>query len=572
MTFRKSWVTSRLANRLPLWSDARLLPFSVMQQFLNPVATAIEDLYQYVSDGNRNRALTTANLNLMDVTYVLRLPNDFQFGIDEGNIQNQMYVAPQAQVVIDDINIWLDVTSTIEDFWYNALPTRALHESTEKRIPVRPVLDEVALSDLFDETPVAITHPTRLVVTITDCETFVDLSRRTESSFLMLTGITERDLEETELLVIPYNGVFLTKKIWKSLTSVQSYGLQPETGLVSIDCFAFNKGREVDKYQIYVTPYAEKLMYHRLASKDFPDDTWSVHQQMTVTANTLGDLYSGNDTLEAVREVELLYDGENLTLRDMAVQPFTGHIFALASDAIYIFDQYGNLPDSRGLAAKTSGASLVITVDKYDYIRSEVATLGTQWRKPSKRIFRNRWSVHKPDDTIAYIDIEGTESSSASDAWIFNKTPTELVFGPFDSDAGKVSKQSFNYTLTQRGTYLFTLETQFSDGTVEKDIAPLHTHYKEAVQKLDLPTELVEGDGIAFDADQKLWILRQTGDGYPYDLSYGQGQIYNISGCAYEVRLATDNMLVDFKNKIIYLRENYDSVNVTESEDWVVRE
>ena len=568
----KSWVTQRVANRVPLWSDARLLPFSVMQQLINPTATAIEDLYKYIADGNRNRTLTTANLDLMDVAYVLRLPNDFEFGIDKNNIQNQMYVAPQAMVTVDGVNIWLDVASTVEEFWYDALPTRALHGSTERRLPVKPVLDEIALGDLFEETPGEITHPTRLVVTISGCETFVDLSRRTESSFLMLTGVTERGLEETELLIIPYNGVFLTKKIWRTLTSVQSYGLQPLTGVISIDCFAFNKGREVDSYQIYVTPYIEKLMYHKLYSNDFSDDTWSIQRQMTVTADTLGDLYSGNDVLETVREIELLYNGENLTLRDMAIQPFTGRIFALASDAIYIFDQYGNLPNHQGLGEKTSGASLVISVDKYDYIRDEVATLGTHWRKPSKRIYRNRWSVRKPDNTIAYINIEGVESLDASGAWIPNKTPTELVFGPFESEAGEIDHQSFTYVLSQRGTYLFTLETQFSDGSIEKDIIPLHTHYKEALQKLDLPEELVEGDGIAFDADQKLWILRNVGDGYPYDLPYAYGQVYGMSGCAYEVRLAVDNMLIDFKNKIIYLHENYDSVSVTESEDWVVRE
>jgi hypothetical protein len=567
---RRSWATQRIANRLPPWSDARVLPFSVLQQIINPMASEIEDLYQYVSDGNKNRALTTANLSLMDVAYVLRLPNDFEFGTDDTNIQNQTYIAPAAKVVIDGSDVFLEATSTIDDFWDNALPTRAVHGSTEKRIPVRVVLDEVALGDLFDEVPGEITHPTRLVVTVSGCETFVDLSRRTESSFLVFTGTTERGLEETELLVVPYNGVFLTKKIWKILTSVQSYGLQPETGIVSVDCFAFNKGREVDKYQIYVTPHAEKLMYHKLGSREFVEGTYSIHQQTTVTADTLGDLYSGNDVLEVVREVELLYEGNNITLRDMAIQPFTGRIFGLASDAIYIFDQYGNLPDCRGLGAKTAGASMVIETDKYDYIRGETATLRPYWRKPSKKIYRNRWSVQKPDGTVAYIDIEGTESSDASGAWITNLTYMELAFGPFESLAGDVDTQRFDYVLTQRGTYLFILETLFSDGTVEKDIVPLHTHYKEATKKLDLPLQLAEGDGIAFDADQRLWILRQTGDGDPYDLPYAYAQQYNMTGCAYEVRLATDTMLVDFKNKIIYLHEEYNSVDVTESEDWVV--
>jgi hypothetical protein len=537
------------------------------------MATAIEDLYQYASDGNRNRFLTTANLDLLDVAYVLRLPNDFEFGTYGANLLNPAYVAPQVKTTIDGLDVWIEATTTIEDFWYNALPTRALHGATERRVLVRSVLEETTLENLSGTTLDAITHPTRLVITITGCETFVDLSRRTEHSFLMLTGITERGLEETELVIIPYNGVFLTKKIWKSLTSVEAYGLQPrDTGTVLIDFFAFNKGREVDKYQIYVTPFAEKLMYHKLGSYDFAEGTYSTHQQMTVTADNLGDLYSGVDILEVVREVELLYNGENLVLHDMAVQPFTGRIFALSDDAIYIFDQYANLPDNRGLGAKTPGASMVIDTDKYDYIRGESATLRPVWRKPSERIYRNRWSVQKPDGTVAYIDIEGVESSDAAGAWISNQTYTELVFGPFESDGGDIDKQSFVYTLSQRGTYLFILETQYTNNIIEKDIVSLHVHYKEADRKLGLPPQLQGGDGIAFDADQKLWILRNVGEGAYYDLPYAYGLEYDAIGCAYEVRLATDNMMVDFENKIIYLHEDYDSVQVTESADWTVEQ
>lgn len=568
-----SWLTQRIINRVPLWSDARSLPFSVAQQLINPMASEIEDLYKYVSDGNRNKFLTTANLDLMDVIYTVRLPNDFEFGTYGENLQSPLYVAPQVYTEIDGLTIWIEPTTTIEDFWYDALPTRAVHGSSERIVPVREVLEETVLEDLSSATLNAIALPTRLVVTVADCETFVDLSRRTDASFLMLTGVTERGLTETELLLIPYNGVFLTKKIWKSLTSVEYYGLQPEdTGNIQIDCFAFNKGREVDKYQLYVTSTTEKLLYHRFTTHDFAEGTYAIHQQMTVTADTLGDLYNGVDTLESVREIELLYNGENLVLHDMAIQPFTGRIFALSDDAIYIFDQYGNLPDCRGLGAKTPGASMVINVDKYDYLRGETATITPYWRKPSKRVYRNRWSIQKPDGTVSYIDIDGTEGSDGSTAWIHNQTYADLVFGPFESDSGNIDKQSFTYTLSQRGTYLVILETVFTDNSVEKDIIPLHVHYKEALKKLRLPPQLVGGDGIAFDADQKLWILRRAGEGNYYDLSYEYSLQYEVTGCAWEVRLATDTMMVDFENKILYLHEDYDSVIVSESQDWTVEQ
>jgi hypothetical protein len=73
----------------------------------------------------------------------------------------------------------------------------------------------------------------------------------------------------------------------------------------------------------------------------------------------------------------------------------------------------------------------------------------------------------------------------------------------------------------------------------------VRAHSKEAETRLSLPVTVTPAEGIAFDADQYMWILK--------------------SGSAYKVNLHTDNMLVDFDNKIIYLHESYDSVEVSPS-------
>jgi len=566
-TIHNSWVTQRMANRLPLWSDARQYQHSVLQQYLNPIGSALEDLYQWSTNERKNLFLPSANMDMIDKVYALRLPSDFQFGTDPYSINAVRYMSPRCKGIIGTQEIWIATAenNSLDNMFYEALPTRVV--DLDAYVDVDPVLEETYLSDLETTTPNAICWPSRLAITISDCTTFVDLSRREPFSFLILKGTTVRDLEETEAIIIPYNGTFLTRKIWKELTSLECYGLGPDTAIIQIDCFGFNKDKETDKYQLYVDVATEKLLYHKLATRDFMEGTYSVHQHVTMIANTLGELYNGHDTIQVVKEVELLYEGQNLLLNDIAVQPFTGRLFAIDDSYLYVFDPYANAPSCVGIKDKTPGPMLTIKVqgEKYDYVRGETVAAEAYWRKPIERIYRNRWSIQKPDGTIVYIDIDGNEVP-AEDAWIHNKTYTELVFGPFDSSGGEISRQSLSYALSQRGTYLLILETELANGTAEKDIVPIHVHYKEALTRLALPSSLQGARGIAFDADQKLWILKlATGSGY-----YDAGSAYATTDRAYRVHLAIDQMVVDFVNKVIFLHEKYDSVEVEEISDMMV--
>jgi hypothetical protein len=120
------------------------------------------------------------------------------------------------------------------------------------------------------------------------------------------------------------------------------------------------------------------------------------------------------------------------------------------------------------------------------------------------------------------------------------------LFGPFDRGPDEVSTQTISFLLDQKGTYYFTLETVFEDATIEKDVVPIQVHSKEALTRIALPTapvDLRNSTGIWFDSEQKLWLK-------------------NVN-TAYRVDLLGDYAMVDFVNKVVYLRESYDSVSVT---------
>lgn len=562
----KSWITQRLANRLPQWSDARRQGHSVFQQFVNPIGKSLEDLFKFVIDENNNNYLMKANLDLLDIAYVVRLPENYSFTRDQNDLSGDQYAVPRVVGELDGVDIEVSITSanTIEDFYYASLPTRVTDTGTYAT--VIPIIDDTILDNLDSATIISLpvdengdTICLRLVITISGCENFIDTSRRMPSSFVTIDGTTFTGATDTETVYINYNGVFLTHKIWKTVTSVQYYGLQPsDSGQIRIDAFHFNMARDVDKYALVVDMDTEKLLYHKVLDHSFnaSEPSYSIHQHMVVQANSLSALYNGTDTLVDVKEIELGWDNSgtftNVQLVDIAVQPFTGRIFGLDATHLYIFDPYDSQMDYTGMKERTSGASMIIDTDFPDSLRGETITFDSVWRSPTKRIYKNRWTVKRPDGTRFRLAVDGTEIAYGNEAWIYNNTYTELVFGPFTTLGGEdINKQSFSLELTQRGTWQIMLEVVFVDGTTETDILPVQAHYKTALARLALPVGLQNPTGLAFDADQKLWLVRGSG---------------NI---AHKLSLATDNMLINFKDKIVYLHEEYDIVTVYPTDDWI---
>ena len=237
----RSWVTQHIANRLPPWSDARRLPHSFVQQFLNPTGELLEELGQWSINQRKNLFLGTANTDMPDVSYVVRLPSDFQFGQDPYSVNAVRYIVPTCKGYIGSDEVWIELAenNTFDDLWYDALPSRVTFSGAY--VNLYSVLDETELGDLDDATFGTVVWPTRLAITIANGESFADLARREPFSFIIISGTTIRDIEEEETIFIPYNGMFLTRKIWKEVTEVVYYGVSPSTATIQIDCFTFNK-------------------------------------------------------------------------------------------------------------------------------------------------------------------------------------------------------------------------------------------------------------------------------------------------------------------------------------------
>ena len=561
---RRSWLTQRLANRFPEWSNARELPFSFLQQLLNPVASALQDVYKTVSGESKNFFLGSANMDTPDVVHTLRLPSTFIFGMDKTNIKNPRYLAPDVSVIEDGETVYIEAApdNSFKTFWINALPTRIKDSSFSMN--GAEVVEEIDLIDIEDATIRSIAAPNRLMITLTDNDGLNDLSKRVGIAFLVLTGMTVRGIEETETILIPYGGVFRTFKIWKELTKIELYCPTVPTGKIKIECLDFNALRYTDRDQLGVFVTGEKVLNYKLTTKSFDDEEqYSVLQFCSVITDSISDLYSGSSDVQETYEVELLYNNNNLLVYDMIQQPFTNRIFAIDDTFLYIFEPFTEQPNYKKLSRRTVLAQLVIDCDAYDTVRGQSIDIFPRWKTQGKRIVRNRWSVEKPDGTMTYINHFGEETLNP-DVWIYNKTYTELLFGPFIVDGVEITKQGFSFIFSQRGTYKLKLETVYVDRSLEVDIVPIQVHSQNAIKRIRLPDSLQNSLGIAFDYNQKLWFLRS---GVDYDYNYEHGGSPHI----HKAQLVVDNMMVDFENKIIYLHEEYaNEVSVEETPDLIV--
>ena len=109
----------------------------------------------------------------------------------------------------------------------------------------------------------------------------------------------------------------------------------------------------------------------------------------------------------------------------------------------------------------------------------------------------------------------------------------------------EVDVSSTNDDKTNRGLYTFTLEVNYGDQTTSIDKRIVYVVHKHPLREFSfLQNGLINPiKGVDLDADGKLWVLAENGARHHIEFIY-------------------DNMIIDYVNKIIYLRDEYESIKV----------
>ena len=555
----RSWLTQRFANYLPVWTVARSRDHSLFQQFVNPIAEGTEKVFKLVSKIKKNKYISTFDAQTPAWVYRLDLPNDFTFGIDEYQLSANAALAPTCKGYIGSSSFWLEpvIENNLEAL-FNELPTRV--EYLKAKIEYQQVLAPTFLKNVTDSLINDIYWPNKLHITIQNASRFYNRNDEYAIAFIMLHGTTIGGEEISEKILIPYNGTFISKYIYKKLSSIEYNNIANDSkAIIEIDAIPFSLDMYKDEYQLMINDETEKFLFFELTSTDFSGSVASVLEAKVFAADDMETLLNGDKNMDTIYQYELLYNNTNLQLIDIAVNPADGYIYAIDNNYLYIFGNKHPVEDLSFLSQRTPGAALKIECSDRNTLRDSTITLSPNWVLPSKSPYQFRWRVKKPDGTFVYLDENGVESASG-DAWIVNTGGTSNVFGPTTTGDSNTYNKQIEYQLTQRGIYFIILESTYSHGEKQYDIVPVFVGHKEAMTRLPLPAEVRASTNIAFDSDSQLWFLRASD--YIYDPS-------SSGPYAFRTHLACDKFIVDFERKVLYFKELYDKVDVTEPDNAV---
>lgn len=533
-----SWMTQRLANRAPDWTQARRWSWSVLQQLLNPVAGDLERVNKQLVEERNNIFMSAANISLIDRLYLMELGIGMAFGSTDSGDGIPVYTQPTVYADINNTEYELTIATNndIESLCYTAIPSRI--EYGEQSATYVEVIPRTAVSNLPAVTPGDLAVESHLYVTVRNNTTWeYRAANKIYYPKLFITGTTRKGTTVQEAIPLRYNGTFKTINQWKSVSSVFVSYLD-ETATITVECLPFDRDTQLDTRNLIVPATGiESWRFLRLESKLWGNTL--VSEGFTVSSFDV--IRKGFDTLDYEYQIELHNDSDvAISLTAMTLIPNTDLMLAIDSNNLYVYNTKLPYPDLTLLDAEHPDTKMDLWSDRWIYSRDDTIKIKTDILDVSNVPYKVRWKIKDPDGQEYYVLSDSTKvlTSSSVDAWIDN---TRWEFGFWE-------EISISLAVEQTGVHVVTLESFYVSADDQSKNTTLTTkflYYVPVAQPeitLTLPVELQGSTDLAFDSDHNLWF-------------YSSGDI--LSG-----NLFYDYFLVDYEKNAVWLRENYSSVRV----------
>lgn len=531
----KSITTQNLINCFPPWSKVRTDDQSVGYQFLNTLAQPIEKLDRQLDKMNKNAFLVTANLDEIDIVHKIELPPTFNFDLDLSDVTNPVSLPPVVTGLVnsDYIPIALAQRNDIESFWYESVPNRASIAQTI--VSIDHVLLNLLGSTIIWEGAVdhhlaPITNGGRIWVECANGHRYIRNNKELniiERGTVTIFGITRKGTQESETFAFGWDDKQLSIKQWKRLTKVIISDMEDDV-VIQIRSGDFDEG-----------PYWSFWNARFSEEKTKIDEFWGLNkgeqyslERIGFVSNDWQQLVQGFSEKEVKEAWNLRINDEDVYPEDIAIQPFTNRLWAITAEGLLLcYDlEESNIEHIEALLEKTPGSDVQL------YVENKHLTFGENIIFQAKHL---RITQEIVSYKLWYITPAGVRHNITilpnNNIKIDRNLSEEIVI------EGK-----------EYGEWIIGLEATMADETVFQDRVIVSVQAKTPITVIDLgPLFNLSTDesfnGIDFDSDQRLWV--RTGDS-------------NSNSCT-QINLHTDIMLIDYDNKIIYLKENYNDVRIT---------
>jgi len=533
-----SYITQRMMNRAPDWTHARKWPFSVSQQLFNPLCLEIEETVSGLIEERNNMHLSSANIDLLGHLFSLDLQDEVDFSYSETSDGTMSYTPPVVYADISDTEYQLTIAENndIKSLWYDAIPSRV--EDASVSYTYQEVIPYTLISALSSLTPNTPVFPGHLSITLSGNSTW-----RTETSDMVyypkvyIVGTTRKGTFKTEAIPLSYNGTFKTVSQWETVSSVfVSY--VDDDAHITIDVLPFSVKEHVDKKSVYVSrdDYETYRFISLSNDRSFGSTLYVDH----FTTGNMEIVREFGDTKDPECEIELLdTDENNVNINAMCIKENTKQIFCFTSNKLLVYNYGIPVPDFQSFPEDDIFTKFDLTSDRWIYARDETAVIRTKNLDVLNTPNKIRWTLKKPSGTEYYVGQNGSLWSTSTDAWIYNVGHEGSIW----------IENNLNLLLDETGTYTLTFEVFYSNLYDQKDTETLKSRmmlYVPSITpeiELDLSTNLQDADGVVFNSDGELWI--------------------SVGDTIRKIDLFYDYYLVDYENKTVWFREEYESARVT---------
>jgi hypothetical protein len=501
----------------------------------------LENIYWWSNYNLGNYVLNSSDINQLSGLYRLDLPPTFDFRTQE-HADSKVFLVPTSVIGStgsETITLSQATSNSLEEFWYG-VPSRIT--ATSESYTYSSVVPNTLISSLSSVVPTSPPVHGKLWVTLSNNgSSLKNYKGKTVRSSVSITGRDIHGNELTEKIYFAFNGTSQTKFAWSEVTSVTTEYIDT-TASLRIDWLSLGQTEYVDFYGLHVSNDREKIRFWSLGSQSYG----STLQHKVFSADDLTLIQEGDDSKHAVYEIELLNSaGTNIDGVAMCPWPKRRWVIVADGSALHFFTPDIQAESLDSIAEATQEAVVQIELQEEWTLKNQVVTLDYNMKRPFVRVLRTRWSVKKPNGSLVGIDQSGSEIAYSSSGWIDHPEGTTFNKVGFQGDY-------IDYTITDRGRYVFYLESIIADvlsseatmnPTTHVDVRVLHSAYDTAEVSITLPSSVGFITNIAFDSYNRPWVFNSTGTVYRLDFHH-------------------DVYLVDFLNKSIIVREEYTNLEV----------